>query len=136
MIIHILFHHSEHVFQSYMLHPDHLAEEAFKEDRVASLIDQLGGQEDAHIILWHSGDIRGQGIGDALFPFEEGREAVDAHTVLIFAHTVPLFTILAEVDLLRAPLLALPTIIEFTIGWEMNQALINNIEHTINRCLL
>ena len=75
------------------------------------LVDKLGRQENAHLVIGHRSDVRRERIGDTLLALEEGAEAKEAHAPLLLWHILPLLAVNGEVDPLRAPLLALPAVI-------------------------
>src|SRR5690348_12977020 len=69
--VHILTGHCQGVFQFLFVDPEHLSEEAGEENRVTSLVDQLRGEENAHLLVGHSYYIRAEGIGDTCLALEE-----------------------------------------------------------------
>src|SRR5207245_307622 len=58
------------------------------------------------------------------------------HIALVLRHPLPLHSIAAEIDLLRSPLLALPSIIEFTVSRQVYQSLVDDMQYIIDRRLL
>src|SRR5258707_8935936 len=134
--VHMLARNGQGIFQFLFINAQHLFEETGKEDRVPRLIDQLGGQENAHLFAGHGYHIRGQGVSDTRLALEESRQPIQAHLLLVLRHLLPLHAVTTEIDILRTPLLALPTVVEFTIGGQVYQALIDDMQNIVDRCLL
>ena len=71
MFVHILTRNCQSIFQFLFVDAKHLFEEAGEENCVAGFVDQLRGEENAHLFVGHSHDIRAEGIGDTCLPLEE-----------------------------------------------------------------
>ena len=93
-------------------HADLLVE-AVEERDVARLVGDLGAEEDAHLLVGRGAHHRPELVGDALLADEERRQAVHALEALLLGDAlVPVDPVLREVEVLRAPLLALPQLVE------------------------
>src|SRR5450759_2903374 len=75
------------------LHHQGFAEKFVEKDRVASLIYQLGCQEDALIFRWRGCEIRNEGVGNADLALEEYNEATNPDRLARFWHFGPGLTI-------------------------------------------
>src|SRR5260370_10083329 len=80
--------------------------------------------------------MRGQGVSDTRLALEESRQPIQAHLLLVLRHLLPLHAVTTEIDILRTPLLGLPTVVEFTIGGQVYQALIDALQNSVDRRLL
>ncbi len=136
MRVHILAHLAQRILQLAQIHADHLIKEAREEDRVASLVHLLRGDEEAHLLFRHGHDIGTQRIGDAGLTLEEGGKSIDAHHMLIMRHLLPLLAVNSKVDLRGFPLLLFPTVVQFAIAGQVDQALVDNPQHVVDWRLL
>ena len=97
--------------------PDDLVHEALEEDRVARLVDLLGGQEVLLLLARRGVDERRQVVGDRVLAVEEHRVVPQRGAALVLGqHLMPLAPVLGEVDLRRAPVAALPARVEIGVG--------------------
>src|SRR5439155_26250785 len=87
---------------------------------VPSLIRYLGRKEDLHLLGRNSRDDRPKLVGDLLLADEKGGQPVHALEPLFLRKATPVGAILPEVDVLRAPLLALPKLVELSVGQELS----------------
>ena len=55
--VHVIVCNFQRVFQRVSLNAEHFSKEAGEEDRVACLVGELRGQEDAHLLVGHGCDI-------------------------------------------------------------------------------
>ena len=102
---------------------DHLLEEAVEEDRVADLVDLLGGEEVGLLLGRGGGDVGGEGVGDAVLAVEEHRVDPHRRAPLDVAEAVPAGFVAGEVDVVGAPVALLPALVEVLVGDVVHQAL-------------
>ena len=96
---------------------DDLVHEAVEEDRVAGLVDLLGGEEVLLLLARGGVDERREVVGDRVLAVEEHRVVPQRGAALVRGHhLVPLAAVLGEVDLHRAPVAALPARVEVLVG--------------------
>ena len=97
--------------------PDDLVHEALEEHRVARLVDLLRGEEVLLLLARGGVDERREVVGDRVLADEEHRVVPQRGAALVVGHhLVPLAPVLAEVDLHRAPVAALPARVEILVG--------------------
>src|SRR5687768_5102392 len=90
---------------------------------MAGLVGDLGGEEDPLLLGGTGPHDRPQLVGDTLLADEEGREPVHALEPLLGHNPlVPVDPVLAEVEVLGRPLLALPELVELPVGQELRLA--------------
>src|SRR4051794_25174982 len=100
-----------------------LAVEAVEELDVSRLVGDLGGEEDALLLLRAGAHDGPELVGDPLLADEESREPVHALVALLRRNAlVPVDPVLAEVEVLGRPLLALPQQVELLVGEELGLA--------------
>ena len=96
---------------------DDLLHEALEEDRVAGLVDLLGGEEVLLLLARRGVDERREVVGHRVLADEEHRVVPQRGAALVLGHhLVPLAAVLGEVDLHRAPVAALPARVEIGVG--------------------
>ena len=103
--------------------PDHLLEEAVEEDRVADLVDLLGGEEVGHLLGRGGGDVGGEGVGDPVLAVIEHRVDPHRRAPLDVAQRLPAGAVLGEVEVVGAPVALLPAVVEVLVGDVVHQAL-------------
>jgi hypothetical protein len=91
--------------------------EALEEDRVARLVDLLGGQEVLLLLQRGGVDVGREVVGDRVLAVEEERVEPQRPAPLLLAEAlVPVDAILAEVDLGGAPVAPFPSRVEVVVG--------------------
>jgi hypothetical protein len=106
----------------------HLLVEAVEELDVARLVGDLGAEEDALLLGGRGAHHWAELLGHALLADEERRQAVHALVALLLRDAlVPVDPVLGEVDVLHAPLLALPEVVELGVGEEVGLAAIRGL---------
>src|SRR6266567_4295321 len=90
----------------------------------------------AHLLIGHGQHIGGECVGDIRLAMEEGGESIDTHVAFVLRHACPLLAVFTEIDILGAPLLTLPAIIEFAIGGQVYQPFINDMQDVVDGGLL
>ena len=103
--------------------PDDLLEEAVEEDRVADLVDLLGGEEVLLLLGRRRGDVGGEGVGDPVLAVEEHRVDPHRRAALDVGEAVPALLVGGEVDVVGAPVPLLPAVVEVLVGDAVHQAL-------------
>src|SRR4051794_16510923 len=100
-----------------------LAEEAVEEADVASLIGDLGAEEDPLGLGRAGAHDRAELVGDLLLTDEEAREPVHPLEALLRRDLlVPVDLVLREVEVLGEPLLLLPEVVELGVVEELDVA--------------
>src|SRR5919198_1963021 len=101
----------------------HLAVEAVEEANVARFVGDLRREEDALLLRRAGAHDRPQLVRDPLLADEEPRQPVHALEPLLGRDSlVPVDPVAAEVEVLGAPLLALPEQVELLVGEELRLA--------------
>ena len=101
----------------------YLAVEAVEETDVPGLIGDLGGEEDALLLLGAGAHDRSQLVCDALLADEEPRQPVHPLEAFLLGDAlVPVDAVLAEVEVLGCPLLTLPQLIQLAVVEELRLA--------------
>jgi hypothetical protein len=96
---------------------DDLVHEALEEDRVARLVDLLGGQEVLLLLQRRGVDEGREVVGDRVLAVEEERVEPQRRAPLLLGQAlVPVDAVLAEVDLRGAPVAPLPPRVEVVVG--------------------
>ena len=113
----------ERLLEGVAADPDHLFEEAVEEDRVADLVDLLGGEEVGLLLGRRRGDVGGERVGDAVLAVEEHRVDPHRRAPLDLAEAVPALAVLGEVDVVSAPVAVLPALVEVLVADVVHQAL-------------
>ena len=113
----------------------HLGEEAVEELDVAGLVGDLRGEEDALLLGRARPHDRAELVGDPLLSREEGGKAEQALDLLVVGDAlVPVDAVLAEVDVLGRPLLALPELVQLDVAQELRPPAIGRgLERRIRR---
>ena len=83
---------------------------------MASLVDKLRSEVETHLLVRHCYDVGSQSISNAYLTLKEASEAIEVVLLLFLQQLFPLNTVGNKVDIVSAPLLVFPTIIEFPIG--------------------
>src|SRR5437660_3483174 len=111
-----------------------LGVETVEETNVPSLVGHLRREKDLHLLSRDSSDDRTELVGDLLLADEEGGEPVHALKALFLGEALPIGAILLEVDVLRAPLLPLPELVQLLVRQELGLgALLRLLERGIGR---
>jgi hypothetical protein len=98
---------------------------------VAGLVGDLRAQEDPHLLVGRGAHDRPELGGDALLADEERAQPAEALEALLLVETlVPVDTVLAEVEVLRGPLLALPQVVQLAVGQQLEAALLGGRERS------
>src|SRR5439155_25599536 len=63
---------------------------------------------------------------------EKSRTTIHAHVSFVLRHSFPLLAVSTKIYILRTPLLALPTIIQLTIGRQVNQSFIDDLQYIVD----
>src|SRR5690349_20834734 len=71
LVVHIAFSDGQSIFEAPQVNTKRFVEEASKENGVAGFVDELGGEEDAHFIVGHGGDVGGERVRNAFLSFKE-----------------------------------------------------------------
>ena len=95
---------------------DHVLEEAVEEDRVAGLVDLLGGEEVLLLLRRRRVDVGGEVVGDRVLAEEEHRVDPERRLALDLAERLPALAVLGEVDVVRLPVPLLPAPVEIVVG--------------------
>ena len=107
--------------------PD-LAVEAVEEHDVARLVGDLGGEEDAHVLVRDGAQNWAELDRDPLLADEEGAQAVHPRSALLGVEPlVPVDPVLREVQVLHRPLLALPQLVELAVREQMGLTAISRL---------
>src|SRR5579885_3746779 len=126
----------QHIFQPLARQRDHLSEKALEEDHMARLVNKLRRQKDALGFPRHGCANWRQRIGHAGLAHKKGRLPGQAQWAHIWCHQrCPLGLILREINVIGAPLLALPALIEFLRRWQARLFFIDNRQHIFYRRL-
>ena len=97
--------------------PADLLHEALEEDRVAGLVDLLGGEEVLLLLQRRGVDVGGEVVGDGVLAPEEQAVVPQRGLALELGELLaPLARVLGEVELRRAPVAALPARVEVLVG--------------------
>ena len=95
---------------------------------MAGLVGDLGAQEDAHVLLGRGAHHRPQLRRHPLLADEERRQAGHALVALLGRDPlVPVDPVLAEVDVLHGPLLALPQRVQLAVAQQLRLAAIGRL---------
>src|SRR3954454_24715835 len=106
-----------------------LAEEAVEEADVAGLVGDLGAEGNALRLRPGGAHDRAEIVGDLLLADEEAREPVHALEALRRRDAlVPVDPVLGEVEVLSAPLLLLPEVVELAVVKELDVAPVSLLE--------
>jgi hypothetical protein len=90
---------------------------------VARLVGDLGGEEDPLVLGRRCAHDRAELVGDALLADEERRQPVHALEALLGIDAlVPVDPVLAEVEVLGPPLLALPERVQLLVAEQLRPA--------------
>jgi hypothetical protein len=96
---------------------DHLVQEALEEDRVARLVDLLGGQEILLLLERRRVDVGREVVGHRVLAVEEERVEPQRPAPLLLGEPLaPVDRVLREVDVRRAPVAPLPPRVEVVVG--------------------
>jgi hypothetical protein len=96
---------------------DDLLHEAMEEDRVARLVDLLGGQEVLLLLARRGVDERREVVGDRVLAVEEHRVVPEGCAALELGEVLaPLPAVRAQVDLRGPPVAALPARVQVRVG--------------------
>src|SRR3954453_7820338 len=107
-------------------HADLLVE-AVEERDVAGFVRDLRAEEDAHLLGGRRAHHRAELLGHLLLADEERAEPVHALVLLVVGKALPVEPVLGEVEVLRAPLLALPELVQLAVGEELHVAAIRGL---------
>src|SRR3954452_11450989 len=108
-------------------HPD-LGVEAVEERDVARLVGDLRAQEDPHVLVGDRAHDRPELGGHALLADEERAHPVHPLEALVVVEAlVPVDAVLAEVEILRRPVLALPQLVELAVGEQVRLAAVRRL---------
>ena len=116
MEVHIEARNYQGIFQLPPVNTDYFVEETGEEDCMAGLIDKLRREVDTHLLVGHCYDVGSQSISNAYLTLKEASEAIEVVLLLFLQQLFPLDAVGNKVDIVSAPLLMFPTIIEFPIG--------------------
>src|SRR3954447_13729336 len=106
-----------------------LAEEAVEEADVAGPVGELGAEEDPLRLGRSGAHDRAELVGDLLLADEEAREPVHPLEALRRRDAlVPVDPVLGEVEVLGAPLLLLPEVVELAVVEELDVAPVSLLE--------
>ena len=103
--------------------PDHLLEEAVEEERVADLVDLLGGEEVGLLLGRRGGDVGGERVGDPVLAVEEHRVDPHRRAALDVGEAGPAGGVGGEVDVVGGPVALLPPLVEVLVGDVLHQPL-------------
>ena len=95
---------------------DHLLEEPVEEDRVACLVDLLGGEEVLLLGPWRRVDVGGEVVGDGVLAVEEHRVDPARRAPLDLGQRLPAVAVLGEVDRRRLPVRPFPALVEIVVA--------------------
>ena len=89
---------------------------------MASLVGDLGGEEDLHLLGRRRAHHRPELLGHLLLADEERGQPVHPLEALLLRESLPVLAVLREVEVLREPLLALPQLVELPVVEQLGLA--------------
>src|SRR5215204_845800 len=87
-----------------------------EEDRMASLVHLLSGEEVLLLLLGRRVDVGGEVVGDGVLAVEEHRVRPQRGLALDVAERLPALAILRKVEVVRLPVALLPAPVQIVIG--------------------
>src|ERR1700730_5936868 len=87
-------------------------------------IRKLGGEKDALLLCWSGGQVRDKRVDDTDLALEKDHKATDPDRAVLFGYSGPALAVNAEVQVLGAPLLFFPAMIEFAIARKVDEFII------------